>query len=873
MEVFSLPNDRWDGRMKWHVNPTPPGPQSRPPAPDRPALSAAQRARVEELFHCALERAPGEREAYVNEACAWDKELKEGVQELLIAHEAAANFLQPGNPKLPEIERELARLKPEEAGERIGPYKLLQQIGQGGFGTVWMAEQDQPVRRRVALKIIKIGMDTKEVVARFEQERQALAMMDHPNIAKVFDAGATPLGRPFFVMEFVHGVKITDFCDEQQLSMEERIELFIHVCRAVQHAHQKGIIHRDLKPSNILVTINDGASIPKVIDFGVAKATQGRLTDGTLFTQFDQMIGTPLYMSPEQAEMTPLDVDTRSDIYSLGVLLYELLTGHTPIDAETMRLAGVDEMRRLIREVEPPRPSLRIKALGKAELTTAAKRRHVEAARLSAALRGDLDWIVMKCLEKDRRRRYDSASSLTIDLQRHLRNEVITARPPTTSYLLGKLIRRNKLAFAAAAAVIVALIAGVIGTTLGLLRAEKERRAAEASQKLAEQRFHSARRFVDDVFEKVAPEFSHLIGASKAKETLARTSLAFVESLGDPGKSDEAFQADLALLYARLAQSLGDAYNPNSLGDYEAALRFAQQSLTLWNDLLSKNPSDMERVKRVGGLELQVGSILAQFEKFDEALPHYQRALAMNEALARARPDDGRSAENIAFVRARLGAMSLSRHRAHEALEEHYLPYFGKWLDRPLSIPTDLREAHNCYVAHTLVGEALLELERAAEALPHFEKAFEWVKIKVEMNPNNARSARDWSELLRFIGKTQIALGQAEEGAQKLEEGVRRLENLVKRDPANGQCQLDLIDALEFQANGFAARANLPGNSPRQQAELWRHAIEVFTKCQQRLDAQELQRSKLALKPRAERIAKAMSEARLALEKLATHNN
>src|SRR5687768_206506 len=335
-----------------------------PPPPSRPLrFRATPPDRAEEVFNSALELPPGERDAFLAEACGDDADLQRHVRELLAAHEAAGHFMPETVLFSPETAAELARLKPEEAGERIGPYKLLQQIGEGGFGVVWMAEQEHPVRRRVALKIIKLGMDTKEVVARFEQERQALAMMEHPNIARVFDAGATPTGRPFFVMELVRGIKITEYCDEQALSTDERIGLFIRVCHAVQHAHQKGIIHRDLKPSNILVTINDGEAVPKVIDFGVAKATQGHLTDGTLFTKFEQMIGTPLYMSPEQAEMTSLDVDTRSDIYALGVLLYELLTGRTPIDTVTMAKAGMDEIRRLIREVDPPRPSQRLKTL------------------------------------------------------------------------------------------------------------------------------------------------------------------------------------------------------------------------------------------------------------------------------------------------------------------------------------------------------------------------------------------------------------------------------------------------------------------------------------------------------------------------------
>ena len=454
--------------------PPPPRPPIRPPSPPTPrkpdAVQPVSEARAEAIFNGAVALPESAREEYLAVECRGDEALLGRVRVLLAAHSDVSEFLD--EPKLtPEIEAELARLKPEEAGETIGPYKLREQIGEGGFGTVWVADQEKPVRRRVALKIIKMGMDTKEVIARFEQERQALAMMDHPNIAKVLDAGATQFGRPFFVMELVRGLKITDYCDEQKLSTQERIALFITVCQAVQHAHQKGIIHRDLKPSNILVTINDGKAVPKVIDFGVAKATQGRLTDATVYTQFQQMIGTPLYMSPEQAEMTSLDIDTRSDIYALGVLLYELLTGHTPIEQDTLARVGLDEIRRLIREVDPPRPSMRMKTLAAAEMTTAGQRRNTEPAKLAGTLRGDIDWIVMKCLEKDRARRYDTANGLALDLQRHLANEVVVARPPTAGYLLGKLIRRNKVAFAAGAAIAASLVIGIAASVWQAYRA------------------------------------------------------------------------------------------------------------------------------------------------------------------------------------------------------------------------------------------------------------------------------------------------------------------------------------------------------------------------------------------------------------------
>jgi hypothetical protein len=352
----------------------------------------------------------------------------------------------------------------EKPGHRIGRYKLLQQIGEGGCGVVYMAEQEEPVRRRVALKVIKLGMDTKSVIVRFEAERQALALMEHPNIAKVFDAGATDTGRPYFVMELVRGIKITDYCDEHKVSTEERLKLFILVCQAIQHAHQKGIIHRDIKPSNILVTVNDGVPVPKVIDFGIAKATQGRLTDQTLFTAFEQFIGTPAYMSPEQAVMTSLDIDTRSDIYSLGVLLYELLTGRTPFDQKELLAAGLDEMRRTIRDKEPLRPSTRLNAMTADELSTVAGQRRCDPKRISHFVEGELDWVVMKCLAKDRNERYASASDLAAEFDRWLRGEPLCVRGPTLEYLLRIWVRRNfgSTGWAVALGVIWGIVGGMV---------------------------------------------------------------------------------------------------------------------------------------------------------------------------------------------------------------------------------------------------------------------------------------------------------------------------------------------------------------------------------------------------------------------------
>jgi serine/threonine protein kinase len=368
----------------------------------------------------------------------------------------------------------------EPAGTMIGRYKLLEKIGEGGFGVVYMAEQQEPMQRKVALKIIKAGMDTREVIARFEAERQAIALMDHPNIARALDAGATEAGRPYFVMELVRGIPITNYCDQKKLPTRERLELFMKVCQAVQHAHQKGVIHRDLKPTNVLVTEHDCVPVPKVIDFGVAKALGQKLTSKTIFTAYNHMIGTPAYMSPEQAALSGLDIDTRADIYSLGVLLYELLTGVTPFDAETLHKEAMDEVRRMIREIEPPKPSTRLQTLGE-KLAEVAKHRHTEPAALSRLVRGDLDWIVMRCLEKDRQRRYETANALAKDLERHLNVEPIVARPPSAFYQFQKLMRRHKLTFAASGAVVASFVVG-LGVSTWLFIQERQRADSHAAQ-------------------------------------------------------------------------------------------------------------------------------------------------------------------------------------------------------------------------------------------------------------------------------------------------------------------------------------------------------------------------------------------------------
>jgi serine/threonine protein kinase len=524
-----------------------------------------------------------------------------------------------------EVTTRLTMPGEQSLGTMIGRYKLLEKVGEGGFGVVYVAEQREPVKRRVALKIIKLGMDTKQVIARFEAERQALALMDHPNIAKVFDAGATDAGRPYFVMELVRGIKITDYCEQNQLSTRERLDLFISVCQAIQHAHQKGIIHRDIKPSNILVTLHDGVPVPKVIDFGIAKATQGELTDKTVYTQLQEFIGTPAYMSPEQAEMSGLDIDTRADIYSLGVLLYELLTGKTPFDAEDLLKAGLEQMRRTIREKEPLKPSTRLtneltsKAKTRkqeAEMDEASSHRLVQLRKLIELLRGDLDWIVMKCLEKDRTRRYETANGLALDVQRYLNTEPVTARPPSQLYRLQKLIRRNKLAFGAASAVAGALVVGLGLSTWLFIKERGTRQLAQAEGKKARTEAAKSRqvaRFLQDMLQSVGPSVARGRDTTLLQEILEKTEERVSNDLTNQPEVEAELLTTIGLVYGET-------------GQYFRAEDALRKALALQRNLPGRELGVATSLRNLGHR-------LALLDRLTEARTVIEEALAINRRL------------------------------------------------------------------------------------------------------------------------------------------------------------------------------------------------------------------------------------------------
>jgi serine/threonine protein kinase/tetratricopeptide (TPR) repeat protein len=650
------------------------------------------------IFLQALEcRAPDELCRFLDDACSGDAALRARAEELLRAHREAGNFMGGPQPRGATRDESLA----ERVGTVIGPYKLLEQIGEGGMGLVFMAEQTQPVRRRVALKVLKPGLDTRQVVARFEAERQALALMDHPHIARVFDGGTTEAGRPYFVMELVRGVPVTEFCDQRRLTTRQRLELFVTVCQAVQHAHQKGIIHRDLKPSNVLVTLHDTVAVPKVIDFGIAKATTGSLTERTLFTHFTQMVGTPLYMSPEQAEMNGLDVDTRSDVYSLGVLLYELLTGTTPFESATLKQVGLDEMRRIIREEEPPRPSQRLSTLDAQASSTVSERRGVDGRRLGQVLRGELDWIVMKALEKDRDRRYESASALAADVQRFLNDEAVAACPPSAGYRLRKYVRRNRRALVPAGIVAAALVAATVVSTWQAI-------VADSARCLADERLENEK---------------------KARKEAA-TEAAIARAVND-------FLQDDLLRQVAGAPPLDHEFAEGPYLTVKEALDRAEARI-------GQRFQDQPLVE--AAIRMAIGEAYCRLSDDPRAIPHFERALALRKAhLGPADPNTLRSMQALS------GAyLWASRHSESIALRQQLLEERKARLgpDHPevLECMTDLADAYRWASqldASRQLHEQVLEKRRLLLGPAH---------------PATLRTMRDLAHLCQVAGRFKEAI-------------------------------------------------------------------------------------------------------------------
>ena len=730
--------------------------------------------RAKEIFLEACDRPTDERALLIDQACGDDHALRNEVESLLGFHQADES--EPGGAQW------IAGLETDaEVPVAIGSYRLLQKLGEGGMGEVYEAEQQSPVRRRVALKIIKWGMDTREVVARFESERQALALMDHPNIARVFEAGATEQGRPYFVMECVKGIPITDYCDRHRLDTPDRLRLFVPVCDAIQHAHQKGIIHRDIKPSNILVTVQDGSAVPKIIDFGVAKATSQRLTEHTVFTRLGQWIGTPEYMSPEQADLDGVDVDTRTDVYSLGVVLYELLAGAQPFDSTALREAGFDEMRRHIREVEPPRPSTRVTSLGPGS-DVAAERRRTDLPGLVRQLRGDLDWITMRALDKDRTRRYSSPSELAADIGRHLRNEPVQASPPSVVYRARKFMRRHRLGVAATATVLLALLAGIVGTSIGLVRAQRE---AETARQVM--------RLLRGMFWTMGP------GTPVTHTGSVRDLLQYGSERIDNDLRDK------PLVEAELKSILGEVYM--ALGEYDRADMLLARALALrLQELGPDHRAVADSLNALGALRLSTG-------EFEDAVVLFERALSTFEGTI------GVDNVTVANVFVNLGAARwrLGDYAAAVELCERAIGVLErKDGDGQLNLASALSVKANVYRELMRTEEALALDERCLAireaSLGPDHTAVGWAVFVVGLDHfflNDTRQARADAERALAIQRAALGpdshaasmalqlLGEIERAEGKLEQAREILEEaLAIRERALGMEHPDLVWVL-----------------------------------------------------------------------------
>jgi tetratricopeptide (TPR) repeat protein/tRNA A-37 threonylcarbamoyl transferase component Bud32 len=758
-----------------------------------------------DIFLAALDRPPAERVRFLSDACAEDSALRRQVEDLLQAHEEPNSLLDcpridlglPCAPALsPTIDTGPAN---EQLGSTIGRYKLVHEMGQGGMGMVYMAVQKEPVKRKVALKVIKPGMDTREVVARFEAERQALALMDHPSIATVHDGGTTDSGRPYFVMELVVGTPITEYCDECKYSTRQRLELFTQVCQAVQHAHQKGVIHRDIKPSNILVTNDDDKAVPKVIDFGIAKAVHQPLADHSVYTHAAQMIGTPLYMSPEQAQRTGMDVDTRTDVYSLGVLLYELLTGTTPFDKERLQTSGLDEFKRIIREEEPPKPSTRLTTVN-AALETVADKHSTDLRTLSQELSGELDWIVMKALEKDRTRRYESANDFAKDIQRHLDDEPVEACPPSTAYRLGKFYRRNKVALLALSAVALALIVGagvagwqaVVATTANNFAKEQqvlaERRLVEVDEQrsLAEQNFQIAFDAVDQMLTEVASDqLKDIPQAEPVRRALLEKSLNFFVAFLDERGDDPKVQAKAAKAQKRAGDIL------KLLGEHKRAAKHYQEAVTILNDLQSQVPDDAQTCHALADAQREFAELLADTGEQDEALALLGQALDTQKRLVAKFPESTEYQDLLGNIYASTGKVQLAT---------------GQLKDAAATLDTGFRSGRTASL-QVETGKLRHQTGKLDQAIASYRSALQsWNRLLKE-SPQDATIRESLAGAHVSLGLAQYRAGRFEDAKTSWDEALAICEQLTRDFPAVPGYQRLLAAALANRGLCSAVRA------------------------------------------------------------------
>ncbi len=673
----------------------------------------------------------------------------------------------------------------ERVPDQIGPYKPIARLGAGGMGVVYLAEQEAPIQRRVALKIVRAGLNSEQVIARFEAERQALALMDHPGIAKVFDAGTTDDGRPFFVMEYVKGVPINEHCDRNRLSVADRLRLMIDVCSAVQHAHQKGVIHRDLKPSNILVAYQDGVAQPKVIDFGVAKATSQRLSEKEFFTEFGQLIGTPEYMSPEQAEMTGQDIDTRSDIYSLGVILYELLIGLLPFDSATLRSAGYAEIQRIIREVDPPRPSTKLttqRDQSREMLSSAAKNRATDALELTRELRGDLDWVVMKAIEKDRTRRYSAVAEFAQDLEAYLHHDPVRARPPSVSYKTRKFIRRHRLLVGSASAVAAAIVIGAVGITW-------QARIAMQQRDRAELRLVEGRALADALLGDVQTAVINLEGSTEARMLLTEAALQYLNSLDDAALGTPESIESAADAYLRLGDVMGATFVGN-LGESGQAEQAFTRAIELRQRLVDSSPDDTSYLQGMATAQSKFAGLLRRTGDTDQAIAMANAAMTTRQRIADANPDDLRAQLDLASAIQTIGDMHKRQHQFDDAgLRYNETLAIRQRLGR--DHPRDLGVQRSLSSAHLRLGNLAMDEGDPDAALGHFEQVVAIRTALADRDDTNSRAQRDLMWALYFASAPLHALGRTDDATDALREAVAIAEQRRAADPINAEASRD----------------------------------------------------------------------------------
>ncbi len=724
--------------------------------------------RIEDLYHLALERESEQRTAFLEQACGGDGSLLQEVESLL-SNDGPDTVL----------DRPAAHLLAESPATAVGHYRLLQKIGEGGMGEVWLAEQREPVRRRVALKLVKAGMNTREVMARFESERQALALMDHPGIAKVFDAGSTPQGAPYFVMEYVAGVPITEYCDNHRLSTRERLELFMQVCEAVQHAHQKAIIHRDLKPSNILVMEVDGRAAPKIIDFGVAKALTQKLTADTMFTRVGALLGTPAYMSPEQAGSSGEDIDTRTDVYSLGIILYELLAGAPPLE---LRKIAFEEFLRRLREEEPPKPSTKIRTQDAATSTELARKRQTEPPALIKQMRGDLDSIALKALEKDRSRRYGSPADLAADIGRYLKNEAVLAVPPSAAYRARKFARRHR-AGVSVGAIVLAVLCGATASVAW------EARVARRERDLAQRRFNDVRGLARQVIFSLQNQLAALPGTLQVRKDVVAVSIYYLDTLSKDASADQSLQSELAAAYLQIGELQEGGGGDQNIGDTPAGVESYAKAERLARVLVARQPSAQARWLLGKALTAQAYGARHSNQVAEGAAKAME---ALQVARERARSDSSKQAQiQLGSALQCAAAFGDARDQLRYLAEQASL-----FEDMLAHDPDNQVQWRNTALAHKNIAGRLMRTDDPDGAYVHLKRAEELDEAWVRAAPNNPNSKMALAIDLGQWGEYYEAKKDIAKGIQYTRASLAIRRELASADPKDAWAQEKLAYSL-----------------------------------------------------------------------------